>query len=101
MNLAAEVTKYIKHKVVLADVSNHYLEIARLQALQYCHSLKQMFCYQKQHLTPQDIARFVLQNKQHLFKILPHEENKSYKSSLEKYNKIIAEGELLLKPKTA
>lgn len=99
MDLSREVTKYIKHKVVLANVSNHYLQFQRLQALQYCDSLRQLFCRQREYLSTQDVARFVLQNKSHLLAILPAEANKSYKSSLEKINAIVAYSQEILKPK--
>ena len=99
MDLIREVTRYIKHKVVLANVSNHYLNFQRLQSLQYCDSLRQLFCRQQQYLSKQDVARFVLQNKNHLFAILPAEGNKSYKSSLDKYNAILTYSQEILKPK--
>jgi hypothetical protein len=100
MDLAREVTKYIKHKIHLADHSPFYMDPGALVALQFCYGLVQLFCRQKQYLTKQDIARFVIQNKNHLFNILPSPNNKSYTSSLEKYNSIIAESELTLKPKS-
>ena len=100
MNLSAEVKKYIQHKTTLANHSVHYLNNGRMLALRYANELLQLFCFQKQYLTQQDIARFILQNKQHLKEILPYEENKSYKSSLKKLNEIIEYSQQLLKPKT-
>jgi len=101
MNLAAEVKTYIKHKRNIADNSTgpHYLNFQRMAALQRCWTLLNLFCYQLQYLTPHDVARFVLQSKQDLFTILPAEENKSYKSQLDKYNKIIEFAQNTLKPK--
>lgn len=98
MNLKLEICKYIKHKVVLANVSSHYLNFQRLNALQYCDSLLKLFKYQGQYLTERDIATFILQNKQHLQMILPAEANKSYKSSFIKYNELIEYSTNLFKP---
>lgn len=102
MNLAQEVKKYIKHKVILANVKKvnpHYMYIPRLNALQFCDSLMRLFCYQAQNLTQYDIARYVLQNKQHLEMILPNPNNKSYESSFKKYHEIIDFSNEILKPK--
>lgn len=100
MNLAQQVKKYIKHKQNIADNSLHYLNFQRLAALQRCHVLMHLFCFQLQHLTKHDIARYVLQYKNDLFMILPHEENKSYKSQLAKLDTMIAYCNEVLKPKT-
>ncbi len=101
MDLKAEISKFIKHKVRIANSnSSHYLEIPRLQALQFCDSLRKLFCYQAAYLTKHDIARQILQNKMHLQNILPCPLNSSYKSSVEKLEIIIATAEETLKPKT-
>jgi hypothetical protein len=100
MQLASKVRKYIQHKKHLADHSTYFMNNTQLVALQFCDMLLSLLCRQKQYLTEQDVARFVLQNKQHLFNILPVENNKSYQSSLENYNWIIERSQELLKPKT-
>ena len=99
MNLAAEVKRYIKHKTVLANHSNHYLNTSVLMALRYANELLQLFCQQQYYLTEHDVARYVLQNKMHLQNILPHSENNSYKSSLNNLTKIIEHSQTILKPK--
>jgi len=97
MDLLTEINRYIKHKVILARTSAHYLHIPRLQALQYADSLRQLFCSQRQYLTQQDVARYILQNKQHLLAILPAEQNHSYQSQYQKINEIITAAQKLLK----
>lgn len=99
MNLKLQICKYIKHKVVLANVSSHYMNFRRLQALQYCDSLMKLFTYQAQHLTERDIATYILQNKQHLEMILPAEGNKSYLSSCTNLTEMVEYSQNLLKPK--
>ncbi len=100
MNLSAEVKRYVKHKTNIANYSAHYLNMGRMASLRFANELLQLFCMQKQYLTEHDIARFVLQNKQHLKEILPHPENKSYNSSLNNFNKMIDFAQQILKPKT-
>lgn len=99
MNLKQQICKYIKHKVVLANVSSHYMNFQRLQALQYCDSLMKLFTYQAQNLTERDIATYILQNKQHLEMILPAEGNKSYKSSYTNLTEMIEYSQKLISKK--
>lgn len=99
MNLKQQICKYIQHKVVLANVSSHYLNFQRLNALQFCDSLLKLFKYQAQHLTERDIAKYILQNKQHLQMILPAEGNKSYQSSYKNLTEMIEYSQNLISPK--
>lgn len=99
MDLASEISRYIKHKLVLANYSNHYLNLNILHSLQEADMLLKLFCRQKQYLTTHDIARFILQNKNNLLNILPSSANKSYESSYKKINNILQHAEQTLKPR--
>ncbi len=100
MNLFLELNKYINHKKKLADVSPYYFDSNILLSLGVVCQWQFFIKKQREYYKDRDIARIILNDKQHFINILPCTENKSYKSSLEKITQIIEFSTQILKPKT-
>ena len=97
--LIKKVKRFINHKIVLSTKSTWYNNAKQRISIEHAYYLMRSFCKDAAYLKPQDVARLVIQNKHHLFNILPADQNPSFQSSLTNYNEIIKESELLLAPK--
>jgi len=83
------LAKYINHKLRLSTCSQYYRSPELRTSLEWAYYMQKLLIFQRHAITEKDVARLVINNEKHLFKIIPCERNKSYKSSLENYHKII------------
>lgn len=86
--LLPEVVKYINHKLKLAQVSTYYRRPGLQQSLQWAYNFKNYLRFQANG-NEKYIAQNLLACQSHLKNLLPAEANKSYRSSLDNYNKIL------------
>lgn len=93
--LLPEVTRYLNHKLRLAQVSPYYQRPACTHSLQWAHQFRNWlrFCANNDE---RQIAHLVISCQHHLKNLLPAEANKSYQSSLNNYNKILTACKQLL-----
>jgi len=94
--LSNKVKRYINHKVILSRKSDWYSGPVVKLSLEHAYYLLKTFCKDTAYLTDKQIAIMVLQNKKHLFNILPNQNNRSYQSSLTNYTELITQSEMLL-----
>lgn len=97
-NLSYKVKRYINHKVILSRKSDWYSGPMVKLSLEHAYYLLRTFCKDAAYLTDKQIALMVIQNKKHLFNILPNQNNRSYQSSLTNYTELITQSEKLLNP---
>lgn len=100
MLLAVEITKYINHKLRLAQVSAFYQRPQIRQSIDWACNLRQALRFNASSYGERDLAQLTIQCQQHLYKLLPAEANKSYRSSLENYHKILNYCKTVLQPKS-
>lgn len=97
--LINKVKRYIKHKLILSEKSEYYKQAKQRISIDHAHYLMRSFCKDAAYLKPKDVALLVIHNKQHLFNIIPSENNPSFQSSLTNYNEILNDAQKELSPK--
>lgn len=94
-----EVNRYLAHKLHLAETSFYYKDPALKASIDWAYSMQQFLRFKGKLITERELALMLQSCKMHIEKLLPCENNKSYKSSVQECQKIITHCSELLQPK--
>ena len=97
--LLNDVSKYLAHKLHLAETSFYYKRPEAKQSIQWAYSMSQYLKFQARQISERDLAYMLKNAKQHLENLLPYPENKSFTSSQNNLQKILSKCSELLQPK--
>lgn len=97
--LLDDVSKYLSHKIHLAETSPWYKQASMQSSIQWAYSMQQFLRFKGRQLREQELALMLRPCTRHLENLVPSPNNKSYKSSIEKLNQIINRCREVLQPK--